>query len=566
MKVAICQINPTVGDFAANRRLILTWAQRAADAGADIALFPELAIIGYPPEDLLLRFQVLKEAREVVESLAAEMPIAALIGFPEIDESATPLADPHRLGGKPRYPVYNSCALIVDQEIVEVYRKQLLPNYAVFDEHRYFDEGDEVLVVDLFGKRCAISICEDVWIDNGPAYHAAEVGADVLLNISASPYFRGRGAERIDMVQKRASDTGMTIVLCNQVGGQDELVFDGGSCAIDGHGNSIGDCAQFVEELAIVDLDTSTMRRYSNDEVALAPSAPALGELQEIYLALKLGLRDYIVKNGFSSVVVGLSGGIDSALVAVLAVDAIGSTRVHALTMPFRYTSSETHSDAIELAKRNKIPCEDISIEPIFDAFDTSLATIDDGGVGITHQNIQARIRGTLLMAISNNFGHLLLTTGNKSEVSVGYMTLYGDMAGGFAPIKDLPKTLVYELCDWRNQQATDAGAIAPIPQSIIDRPPTAELRPDQLDSDSLPPYEVLDGILQLYVQEDRGRDEVVAAGFDSDVVDNVIAMVDRAEYKRRQAPPGIRITPKAFGRDRRMPITNRYRHVVQTP
>lgn len=554
MKIALCQINPTVGDLEANARLILAWAQRACNAGADLAIFPELSIIGYPPEDLLLRFQVLKDARQVVDSLAAEMPLTALVGFPEVDESGSTRSDPHRLGGKPHFPVYNSCAVIDGGEIIATYRKQLLPNYAVFDEHRYFEQGDEALLIDLHGKRCAITICEDLWVENGPAYDAADLGAEMILNISASPYFRGRGIEREAMVRARARDTQLPIIVCNQVGGQDELVFDGHSLAVDAVGTVVARGKHCAEDHVIVDVHDFQHQGEN--------ATPQSSTEEEIYGALQLGLRDYVIKNGFSSVVLGLSGGIDSALVAVLAVDAIGSSRVHSLTMPFRYTSSDTHADAIDIAHRLGILIEDISIEPIFDAFTKQLPpTYAEGG--ITEQNLQARIRGTLLMAVSNECGHLLLTTGNKSEVSVGYMTLYGDMAGGFAPIKDLPKTLVYALCNWRNELSRGQGLEPPIPQTILDRPPSAELRPDQLDSDSLPAYDVLDAILQLYVEEDHGRDEVVSEGFDAVIVDRVIAMVDRAEYKRRQAPPGIRITPKAFGRDRRMPITNRYRHTT---
>ncbi|MCW3026397.1 MAG: synthetase [Solirubrobacterales bacterium] len=603
MRLALCQMNATVGDIAGNSRRIRDGANAARDAGAQLVLFPELAITGYPPEDLLLKEHFLADAATALRELARDISgIVAVVGFPERAED-----------------VYNSAAVLADGSVAAIYRKVYLPNYGVFDEQRYFQAGRGGAVLDVGAERIGLSVCEDLWEPGPPASDEALAGATLIVNISASPYHAGKGVERERMFAQRARDNLACVAFCALVGGQDELVFDGHSVVIDHTGTTIARARQFDEELLVCDVDLSAaaaarlrdaghrpaarraertaeiLRAIPAAAEAVAPAsaparAPGIAELlapieAEVYAALKLGLRDYVEKNGFEQVVLGVSGGIDSALVACLAVDALGAGRVNAAVMPSPYSSSETQQDARRLGAALGIRVHELSIGSILDAYlqtlraQLSSPTDSSGFVGaggaaargedLTEENLQARIRGNLLMALSNKFGWLVLATGNKSEMSVGYTTLYGDLAGGFAVIKDVPKTLVYRICRWRNSPAgAGAGSAAagassvesPIPDSILQRAPSAELRRDQRDEDSLPPYDVLDRILQGYIELDRSREQLIAQGLPEHYVDLTIRLVDRAEYKRRQAPPGIKITTRAFGRDRRMPITNRYR------
>jgi len=564
LRLAIHQLNPTVGDLEGNERKVREAIASARDAGAQLSLFGELVITGYPPEDLLLKEHFLRDARAAVDRLAADSDEhVAIVGFPERAED-----------------VFNAAAVLASGRVQAVYRKVLLPNYGVFDEQRYFQVGPGGGVIDIGDLRVGITICEDIWEPGPPATDEAVAGASLILNLSASPYHAGKGVERERMVAQRARDSLAAYAFCAQVGGQDELVFDGHSFVCDHTGAIVARAAQFAEEMLVVDVDLGagakarlrdtshrpTVRRAAPQVVTLArvePAPPATGAPPEprvapllepieaeVYAALVLGLRDYVAKNGFRHVVLGLSGGIDSALVAAIAVDALGADRVTAVVMPSPYSSSGTQDDARALARELGIECREFSIAPAMEAYTEMLAkTFEGREPDITEENLQARIRGNLLMALSNKFGWLVLTTGNKSEMSVGYSTLYGDLAGGFAVIKDCPKTLVYRLSEHRG-----------LPRSIIDRPPSAELRPDQRDEDSLPPYELLDRILEGYVEYDLGSEDLIAQGLPAEDVERVIRLVDLAEYKRRQAPPGIKITTRAFGRDRRMPITNRYR------
>jgi NAD+ synthase (glutamine-hydrolysing) len=597
-------MNATVGDIAGNSRRIEQGVQAAVQAGADIALFPELALTGYPPEDLLLKEQFLTDAATALASLATGVrDLVAVVGFPEQGDS-----------------VYNAAAVIAGGAVRSIYRKVHLPNYGVFDECRYFRSGGSGAVLDLGSERIGLTVCEDLWEPGPPARDEAVAGATLLLNISASPYHEGKGAEREAMFAERARANEACVAFCALVGGQDELVFDGRSCVIDHTGAVIARAAQFREELLVCDVDLAAVARARRarsstegppppgTEVEERPSpgpvvfmtpldaspatadVPAGGPLAdviapleaEVYSALMLGLRDYVEKNSFAHVVLGLSGGIDSALVACLAADALGADRVSTAIMPSPYSSSETQGDARTLAERLGVTVRELEIEAVMVAYEQTLepslaehaaplaAVPHSSAAGtataspdVTGENLQARIRGNLLMALSNRFGWLVLTTGNKSEMSVGYSTLYGDLAGGLAVIKDVPKTLVYRLAEWRNtSRAGELGlAVAePIPASIIERAPSAELRPGQRDEDSLPPYPVLDRIIHGYVELDRGREQLIAEGLEAEYVDQTIRLIDLAEYKRRQAPPGIKITTRAFGRDRRMPITNRYR------
>ncbi|HEY5142423.1 MAG TPA: NAD+ synthase [Solirubrobacteraceae bacterium] len=572
MRIALAQINPVVGDVAGNARLITARLAEARAAGAQLALFPELSVIGYPPEDLLLREHVLRDAREALDAIAEEAQgIIAIVGFPERGED-----------------VFNSAAVLADGEVRGIYRKNQLPNYGVFDEHRYFQRGRGGALIDVDGVAVGLTICEDIWVPGPPESDEALGGAKLIVNISASPYQAGKGVARERMIAQRAKDNLVAVAFCAQVGGQDELVFDGHSFVVDHAGRLVARAPQFEEALLLCNVDVEavsaarlrdTRHRLPAHEarpqledlgsfgtgnpaqLADAPAgelAPLLGEDAEIYAALVMGTRDYVEKNGFGHVVLGLSGGVDSALVACIAVDALGAERVSCVTMPSRFTSEGTFSDAQRIAANLGVKLRELPIAGVMEAYDAVLGPAFDGRPpDVTEENLQARIRGNYLMALSNKFGWLVLTTGNKSEMSVGYSTLYGDSAGGFAVIKDVPKLLVYRLTALRN-----ARGDAPVPETIITRPPSAELRPDQSDQDSLPPYEVLDPIIEGYVEQDLGRDQLVARGHDPATVERVIRLVDLAEYKRRQQPPGIKITAKAFGRDRRMPITNRYRDV----
>jgi NAD+ synthase (glutamine-hydrolysing) len=548
MRLALCQINATVGDISGNAHRILSGLHRAREAAAELVLFPELAITGYPPEDLLLRAHFLADARSALENLAREVSSAtAIVGFPELADGR----------------VYNAAAVLADGTIQAIYRKLHLPNYGVFDEQRYFTAGSCGTTIEVAGQRVGVTVCEDLWQPGPPATEEAAAGASLLINISASPYHAGKGAERERLFAARAVESRAHVAFCALVGGQDELVFDGHSFVLDPSGATIARACQFTEDLLVCDLDVPAATSSTSNRLQ-----PLLEPVEaEVYAALVLGLHDYVEKNGFSSVVLGLSGGIDSALVACLAADALGSERVNVAIMPSPYSSTETQSDARALAAALGVRTHELAIEPAMDAYTRTLQP-DFAGLpaDLTEENLQARIRGNLLMALSNKFGWLVLATGNKSEMSVGYTTLYGDLAGGFAVIKDVPKTLVYRLCEYRN---SSVGVLSPdgtprvpspIPASIIERAPSAELRHDQRDEDSLPPYPLLDRILHGYIELDRSREQLLADGLPEQEVDRTIRLVDLAEYKRRQAPPGIKVTTRAFGRDRRMPITNLYK------
>jgi NAD+ synthase (glutamine-hydrolysing) len=545
LKLAIAQINPTVGAVADNGALIREGIARAKAEGADLVVFGELCLSGYPAEDLYLKRHFLERCADELFAIAAEVEgIAALVGYPEPRRKPS---DPDAKDAPRTRGAHNALALLRDGKVEAVYRKQRLPNYAVFDERRYFEPGEEPVVVEVAGTRIGLTICEDAWEPGPPAAAEAELGAELIVNASGSPYLRGKRTEREAMFARRAQECRVPFAFVNLVGGQDELVFDGSSCVIDPGGNVVARASQFSEAFLVVELGGEPARIEE-----------PLSDLEEVYTALVTGLRDYIEKNGFRHVVVAVSGGIDSALVALLAADAVGGERMTGVVMPSPHSSGETQDDARQIVANLGAQLIEIPIEAAMDVYTGALEENlqQAGGLGgVTAENLQARIRGNLMMALSNAQGWLVLTTGNKSEMSVGYATLYGDMAGGFAVIKDVPKTLVYDLVRYRNAEAKQPL----IPPAVIDRPPSAELRPDQRDDDSLPPYEVLDRILDAYIVADRSRDEIVAAGEDQALVDDVIRMVDRAEYKRRQAPPGIRITAKAFGRDRRLPITNRF-------
>ena len=536
LRIALAQINVAVGDLDGNVAKILEYAGRAREQRCDIVAFPELAVTGYPPEDLLLRRRFVLDNLAALERIVERAPkgITLVVGFVDTGD---------REGA-----IYNAAAVISDGRIAEVYRKHLLPNYGVFDEDRYFQPGTETPVLQVAAGRFGVTVCEDIWFEDGPQRPLVQAGAEAIVNINGSPYYAGRAREREEMLAARAIDIGAPVCYVNLVGGQDELVFDGGSVVVNERGAVIARAAVFEEELLVCDLgETKPASRI----------AEPLTEEAEVYAALVTGTRDYVAKVGFENVYVGLSGGVDSSLVATLAADALGPSHVVAVAMPSRYSSEGSIADARELAEHLGIELMVVPIEPAHSAFAGMLTPAFAGTEpGLAEENLQARIRGNVLMALSNKFGRLVLTTGNKSEYATGYCTLYGDMAGGFAVIKDVPKTLVYRLAEERNRVAgTDL-----IPRSVIEKPPSAELRPDQLDTDSLPPYDVLDAILEAYVEKERSLEEIVALGHEDALVRRVMGLVDGSEYKRRQAPPGVKITPRAFGRDRRLPIANRYR------
>jgi NAD+ synthase (glutamine-hydrolysing) len=570
MRLALAQLNTTVGDLDGNRRRIVDAIAEAGRAGADLLLVPELAVTGYPPEDLLLRPGFLRAAAESLQEIAREATdVAALVGFPHLDRD-----------------LYNACAVCAGGEVKAIYRKRFLPNYGVFDEDRYFAPARDCLLLELGGTLIGPTICEDMWQPGPPATDLALAGAQLLTNISASPFHVCRDREREAMFATRARDNACFVAFCNAVGGQDELLFDGHSLVVDEEGHVLARARGFEEELLVVDIDPAdavgrrlrdVRRRALAREREDLPDAPVvalgaardqrepappqiaeqLGALEQMRLALELGLGDYVRKNGFQEVVIGVSGGIDSALTAALAVEALGPERVHCVSMPSRYSSEETRQDARRLAESLGTAFRELPIDGVYSGFESVLAESFAGREpDLAEENLQARIRGVLLMALSNKFGWLVVATGNKSELSVGYATLYGDMAGGFALLKDVFKTDVFRLARHLNDRAGQEL----IPATIIERAPSAELRADQLDEDSLPPYEALDRVLEAYVEQDRSREELSHDGFDPDVVERALALIDRAEYKRRQAPPGVRLTPKAFGRDRRTPITNRWR------
>lgn len=568
LRVAACQVNPIVGDLEGNTALVLAGLERAENAGADVVLFPELVLTGYPPEDLLLKPRFVADNLAALEKVASRTGrMAAVVGF--VDQGRD---------------LHNAAAVCANGRVQGRYHKRLLPNYAVFDEQRYFAPGTAPMRLFLIGGvRVGICICEDAWSPTGPINEQAAGGAELILDLNASPYYAGRLAERERMLATRAIDSACALVYVNQVGGQDELVFDGGAMVIDADGRVIASAAQFSDEMLVVDLEVRPVFRKrlldprgrasapsletvliseapasALDPSATKPMAAPLDPIDEVHQALVLGTRDYVRKNGFTDVVIGLSGGIDSSLVAAIAVEAVGAEHVHGVLMPSRFSSEGSLSDAHALAEVLGIDHRVIPIEPAHAAFLEMFAPSFEGlAEDLTEENLQSRIRGVTLMALSNKFkGWIVLTTGNKSELAVGYSTLYGDTAGGFAVIKDCPKLLVYELSRAVNRRAGKEI----IPEAVLTKPPSAELRPDQRDDQSLPPYEILDPIIEGYVEDDLTAAELVAAGHDADIVARIVRLIDIAEYKRRQNPPGVRVTPKAFGKDRRVPITNRYR------
>jgi NAD+ synthase (glutamine-hydrolysing) len=567
IRIAACQLDTVVGDLDGNAERVLAALDEAEAAGCDVAVFPELAIPGYPPEDLLLKPRFVADNRAALEKVAARTGrCAAVVGFVDAGRD-----------------LFNAAAVCAHGSVLGTYRKRLLPNYAVFDEQRYFAAPSEPPVLFLIGGvRVGVSICEDAWSPTGPIAEAAAGGAELVLNLNASPYYAGRVAERERMLATRAADAACALVYVNQVGGQDELMFDGASLVFDADGRITARAAQFREQVLVVDVEVRPVFRKRLLDPRGRASSPALAVVEvtaqaaahdgpppgptfvepldpvaEVYEALVLGTRDYVVKNGFTDVVVGLSGGVDSSLVATIAADALGPDHVHGVAMPSRFSSDGSTADAATLAANLGIDLRTVPIEPAHDALLAMLApTFAGRQEDITEENLQSRIRGVVLMALSNKFGWLVLTTGNKSEMAVGYSTLYGDTAGGFAVIKDVPKTLVYDLCRHRNRKAGHEL----VPEAVLTKPPSAELRPDQRDDQSLPPYDVLDPVLEAYVEGDLTAAELVDAGFDADLVHRVVRLVDLSEYKRRQTPPGVRVTPKAFGKDRRLPITNHYR------
>ena len=558
LRVALAQVNPTVGDLAGNAALIKEGVATAAAQGAQIAIFPEMALTGYPVEDLALRPSFQQASRAALALLATEIDpsIVAIVGY--LDQVVTTDG-----AGKPQ----NKVAVISGGAVKASYAKCHLPNYGVFDEYRNFAPGDETLVVRIHGVDVGIAICEDLWIDGGITAQLAARKPGLVIVPNGSPYERNKDDVRLSLVTQRARQAAAPLVYVNMTGGQDDLVFDGDSIVVSAAGDVIARAPQFEDGIMLVDIDVATRTStpdvtISEDEVVLDRTlvpgiAHRLGDEEEIWNAIVVGLRDYVAKNGFSSVLVGLSGGIDSALVAALAVDALGPDRVHGVGMPSKYSSEHSLSDARQMAANTGLGFRVIEIQQMVDAFIKELSL-----TGLAEENVQARVRGTTLMGLSNQEGHLVLATGNKSELACGYSTLYGDAVGGYAPIKDIYKTDVWALSRWRNQVAREAGETPPIPENSITKEPSAELRPDQKDSDSLPEYEILDRVLKAYVDDDLGRDALIAAGFDKDLVMRVIGLVDRAEYKRRQYPPGTKVSQRAFGKDRRLPMTSKWREL----
>jgi len=534
LKIALAQINLLVGGIKVNQKKIIQTAENARDQlGADVIVFPELTVTGYPPEDLLLRSDFIKQANQAVLDIAETVKgIDIVIGYPEQGTDC----------------LYNSAAVLRDGKVLTRYRKSALPNFGVFDEQRYFQSSDETCIFTVKGCSIALTICEDIW-QKGLVEENKQAGADLIVTLNASPFHAGKIHEREEIVCQQAKGSSIPLVYVNMIGGQDELVFDGASFVVDAKGEVVFRAEEFEEQVSVVE--------FEDKQPVKNICSPLYNEISSEYKALVLGVRDYVYKNGFKGAILGLSGGIDSALVLAIAVDALGADQVEVVLMPSKYTQDMSNEDAVLEAEALGVKHHTIAIEPAVSAFTAMLSDVfTDTARDATEENIQARCRGVLLMAMSNKFGKLLLTTGNKSEMSVGYATLYGDMAGGFAPIKDVPKLLVYQLCEYRNTIS------AVIPQRVITRPPSAELAPDQIDEDSLPPYSILDPILEMYVEQDKSAEDIHAAGYQMDDINRAISLVDRNEYKRRQAPPGVKITPRAFGRDRRYPIASGYRGV----
>ena len=582
-RLALAQINPTVGDIPGNTAKILDYLERAREAGADLVAFPELATTGYPPEDLLFKKSFLIDNVAAMGKIAAASHgIAVVLGYVNIVSLERPSEE---VGPQ----VTNAAALCYGGKLVDTYHKIFLPNYGVFDEQRYFQKGSECPVYRIGGVDVGVNICEDIWYPVGPTTVQCQAGAELIVNINASPFHAGKRAFREDMIAQRALENGLTVAYVNTVGGQDELVFDGSSIICNTTGGLVARGPAFQEWLLITDLEfpdaaakpsrttssaeaaaVGTAKNVTVSEVALNSRAPlaeqpmsdGMDGPEEVYRALVMGTGDYLRKSGFTKALIGLSGGIDSALTATVAVDALGKDNVVGITMPSRYSSEGSISDSKKLAENLGLDLWEVPIEPAHQAFTDMLAERFKGTeANVAEENVQARVRGNVLMTVSNKFGWIVLTTGNKSEMAMGYATLYGDMAGGFAVLKDVPKTTVYELCRWRNRQGRAFGTVDDvIPAAIIDKPPSAELRDDQLDADSLPAYEILDPVVEAYVEDDLSYQDMVGQGFDPQVVQQVIAAVDRNEYKRRQAPPGVKITHRAFGKDRRLPIVHRYR------
>ena len=585
LRLALAQVNPTLGDFDGNLELVLGWTRKAAERGAHLVAFPEMMLTGYPVEDLALRQSFVTASRQTLEALPGELVAAGLGEIPVVvgyldDRPDTGSANP---GGKPS----NSAAWLHRGRVVARATKHHLPNYGVFDEYRNFLPGSTLSVTRLHGIDVALTVCEDIWQDGGPVAVTRRARAGLLLVVNASPYELNKDDVRLELSSRRAAEAGCPLAYVNMVGGQDELVFDGDSIVVSESGRVLARGPQFAEDLLVLDLDLAEAEpgvaaataqptpepssgiQIMRTEISAeplpgypldpGPVAERLTDEAEIYAALVTGVRDYAIKNGFRSAVIALSGGIDSALTATIATDALGADAVHGVSMPSRYSSEHSSSDAADLADRLGLPYRVVPIEPMVAIYLANLEL-----TGLAEENLQARVRGTVLMGLSNQYGHLVLAPGNKSELAVGYTTLYGDSVGGFAPLKDVPKTLVWRLAAWRNKSAEEHGRRPPIPDSSITKAPSAELRPGQLDTDSLPPYHVLDDILEDYVEQDRGVAELIAAGFEPELVERVLRMVDAAEYKRRQYPPGPKISFKAFGRDRRLPITNRWRERVK--
>ncbi|MFD3440086.1 NAD+ synthase [Streptomyces sp. NPDC058685] len=580
LRLALNQIDSTVGDLTGNAEAIVHWTRHSAEQGAHLVAFPEMVLTGYPVEDLALRSSFVEASRAAVRALAVrlddegfgELPV--ILGFLDRAEHAQPKY------GQPAGAPRNAAAVLHRGEVVLTFAKHHLPNYGVFDEFRYFMPGDTMPVIRVHGVDVALAICEDLWQDGGRVPATRSAGAGLLVSINASPYEQNKDDTRLELVRKRAQEAGCTTAYLAMIGGQDELVFDGDSIVVDARGEVVARAPQFAEGCVVLDLELPAAGEVPSgvvddglriDHVVISEEplpayeaevpggyAERLEDDEEVYSALVVGLRAYAAKNGFRSVLVGLSGGIDSALVAAIACDALGAQNVYGVSMPSKYSSDHSKGDAAELARRTGLNFRTVSIEPMFDAYMGSLAL-----TGLAEENLQSRLRGTMLMALSNQEGHIVLAPGNKSELAVGYSTLYGDSVGAYGPIKDVYKTTVFRLARWRNRAAEERGQVAPIPEASISKPPSAELRPGQVDTDSLPDYDVLDRILAMYVDRDQGKDAIVTAGFDEELVAKTLRMVDTAEYKRRQYPPGTKISAKGFGKDRRLPITNRWRETT---